>query len=470
MKKRWILCLLLALTLLFGSVATPVFAENSQSGCYGIRASQSLAGSGKVLDTAKSVILYEMTTDTMVYSYNPDQKINPTGLVKLLTVLVALDAGDLDQQVQVYQTTLNTITPGSVSAGLKADEVLSLRELIYCIMVSSANDACAVVAAHLGGNQAGFVQMMNEKAADLGCTGSNFTNAHGLTDPEQYSTARDLAIITKTALENPLFTQLFAVTEHTVPATNKAEERKLTSTNHMMRPQHANYDSRITGGKPAAATNTDRSMICTAEIGTARYLCVVIGARGTVSDNGLVILRYGIFEEVQALMNYARDGFAVRQILDDEQTMYQYPVENGQNDVFLRPSRDMSVVLPVECDISMLTFRHTLEADGCSAPIAQGQKLGSLTICYGELVMGSCDLLAATSVETAGSTILEAERLDVPDVGVNAKWKKWLANGLLILLVVAVLAAIAYLAVRLARNAKIRKQQRRRARERKRSR
>ena len=470
MKKRWILCILLVLSLLLGGIVTPVYAEDGNAGCHGISALQSLDRSGKVLDTAKSVILYEMNTDTMVYSYNPDQKINPTGLVKLLTALIALEAGDLDQPVKVYQTTLNTITPGSVSAGLKADEVLSLRELIYCIMVSSANDACAVVAAHLGGNQAGFVQMMNDKAAELGCTGSNFTNPHGLTDPEQYSTARDLAIITKAALENPLFTQLFALTEHTIPATNKVEERRLTTTNHMMRPQHANYDSRITGGKPAAATNTDRSMICTAEIGTARYLCVVIGAKGMVSENGLVILRYGIFEEVQALMNYARDGFAVRQILDDDQTMYQYPVENGQNDVFLRPSRDVSVVLPVDCDISMLTFKHTLDTVACNAPIAQGQKLGSLSICYGEIVMGSCELLAATSVELAGSTITQAERLDGQDAGTNAKWKKWLANGLLILLVTAVLASTAYLAVRLVRNAKIRKQQRRRARERKRSR
>lgn len=470
MKKRWILCILLVLSLLLGSGITPVLADGSQAGCYGISATQSLAGSGKVLDTAKSVILYELNTDTMVYSYNPDQRINPTGLVKLLTVLVALEEEDLDQQVRVYQTTLNTITPGSVSAGLKAEEVLTLRELIYCIMVSSANDACAVLAAHLGGNQAGFVEMMNEKAAALGCTGSNFTNPHGLTDPEQYSTARDLAIITKAALENPLFVQLFGVTEYTVPATNKADERKLTSTNHMMRPQHASYDSRITGGKPAAATNTDRSMICTAEIGTARYLCVVIGAKGTVSDNGLVILRYGIFEEVQALMNYAKDGFVVRQILDDGQTMYQYPVGNGQNDVFLRPSRDVSVVLPIDCDISSLTFRQTVDTAGCNAPIAQGQKMGSLTICYGQIVLGSCDLLAATAVEAAGSTITQAERLDVADGGANAKWKKWLVNGLLILVLTAVLVTIVYVAARMMRNAKIRKQQRRRARERKRSR
>ncbi len=470
MKKTWIICILLVLCLLFGSVAVPAFADESASGCYGISAPQALAGSQKLLESAKSVILYELTTDTMVYSYNADQQINPTGLVKLLTVLIALEKGNLEDPVQVYQTTLNTIAPGSVSAGLKADEVVSLRDLLYCIMVSSANDACAVVAAHIGGSQEGFAEMMNAKAAELGCTASNFTNPHGLTDPDQYSTARDLAIITKAALENPVFTHLFAVTDHTVAATNQSDERKLTTTNHMMRREHASYDSRITGGKPAAATTTDRSMICTAEIGTARYLCVVLSAKATVSQNGLVVLRYGIFEEVTELMNYARNGFEIRQILDDAQPMYQYPVENGQNDVFLRPSRNVSVVLPIDCDISMLTFRHTLDTPVCSAPIAAGQRMGKLTIHYGDLVIGSCDLLSAAPVRADGSTITDAQRLDVVHNAENKAWKKWLTYGMIILLVLLVIAVLVFVILRAMRNAKIRAQQRRRAREHKRSR
>lgn len=470
MKKTWIICILLVVCLLFGSVGVPAYADNGASGCYGISAPQALAGSQKLLESAKSVILYELTTDTMVYSYNADEQINPTGLVKLLTVMIALEKGNLEDSVQVYQKTLNTIAPGSVSAGLKADEVISLRDLLYCIMVSSANDACAVVAAHIGGSQESFVEMMNAKAAELGCTGSNFTNVHGLTDPQQYSTARDLAIITKAALENPVFSSMFAVTDHTITTTNLSEERVLTTTNHMMRREHASYDSRITGGKPAAATTTDRSMICTAEIGTARYLCVVLSAKATVSSNGLVVLRYGIFEEVKELLNYAGNGFEVRQILDNAQPMYQYPVENGLNDVFLRPSRNVSVVLPVDCDISMLTFRHTLDTAICSAPIAKDQRMGTLSIHYGDLEIGSCDLLAATQVAAEGSIITEAQRLNVTQGDGYKAWKKWLVAVFVILLVLAVIAVLVFVVLRVMRNAKIRAQQRRRARERKRSR
>ena len=470
MKKSWAICILLALTILLGCFPAPAFAASAGESCYGLDANRGLDPSGKILETAQTALLYELNTDTLVYSYQADKQINPTGLVKLLTVLVALERGNLDDMVTVYQKTLNTVAIGAVSAGLKAGEELPLRDLLYCIMVSSANDACAVLAAHLGGDQEGFVKLMNEKAQELGCTGSNFTNAHGISDGLQYSTTRDLAIITKAALENPLFCEMFALTGYTVAATNKSQERVLTTTNNMMRPGMGNYDSRVTGGKPAAATTTDRSMICTAEIGSARYLCVVMNAKGSVSDSGLVILRYGIFEEVSALLSHAQSGFEVRQILDDSQVMYQYPVEDGENDVLLRPSQDVFTVLPKDCEADKLTFRHSLLTSSIQAPVSVGQKMGMVTILYGDLVMGTCDLLAMTAVSPDGSTIVEGERYDVVIVEKTPAWKQWLTLGLSIVLALAVVSVLVYALVRWLRNSRIRAQQRRRARERKRSR
>lgn len=470
MKKRILICVLLACCLLFCSILTPTYATEGQASCHGIGAGNALDGSRKLLETAQSVILYEMNTDTMVYSYQPDKQINPTGLVKLLTVMVALENGNLDDMVKVYQTTLNTVAIGSVSAGLKADEEISLGDLLQCIMVASANDACAVVAAHIGGSQAGFVEMMNAKATALGCTGSNFTNPHGLTDPAQYSTARDLAIITKAALEDPLFCQMFAALEYTVPATNRAEARKLTTTNHMMRLGHANYDSRVTGGKPAAATTKDRSMICTAQVGEARYLCVVMNVKAEVSNDGMVILRYGIFEEMTALLSYAQNGFAVRQILDDGQPLYQYPVDNGENDVFLRPARKVSVVLPVDCDMTALSFDHRLNTASCTAPIAAGQTMGSLTISYGNMILGNCDLLAMSAVASAGTTITQAHRLDVAEGEQTPLWKQLLTYGFVAVLVLLILLLVIYILIRALRDGKVRAHLRRRARNRKRSR
>lgn len=470
MKKSLPICLFLAIYILLSMFALPTSAEMGGVSCHSLRADVALDNSGKKLDTAKAVILYELNTDTLVYGYNADKLVNPTGLVKLLTVLVALENADLDEMVTVHQSTLNTVAIGSVSARLKAGEELPMRDLLHCIMVASANDACAVVAAHIGGDQAGFVHMMNEKARALGCTTSNFTNAHGLTDDAQFSTARDLAIITKAALEDPLFCEMFGMTSCTVAATNKSDERNFKTTNNMMRDNAANYDSRVIGGKPAAATTTDRSMICTAQIDTARYLCVVMNAKGTVSEDGLAIVRYGIFEEMSALLDYAQEGFEVRQILDDSQAMYHYDVYGGENGVALRPSRDISVVLPKECDVNKLHFSHTVDMMSLNAPVEQSQKLGQLTISYENLIMGTCDLLAMHAVAQAGSTILDADRLDVVAQDDTNIWKQLLSYAAFILLGILILVALITAAIRALRNAKIRKEQRIRARNRKRSR
>lgn len=469
MKKNLPICIILVICLLLGSAPLPVAAGNDDVSCHTLWADIPLDSSGKKLDTAKSVILYELSTDTLVYGYQPDRQIDPTGLVKLLTVLVALEKGNLDDMVTVHQSTLNTVAVGAVSAKLKAGEEISLRDLLYCVMVSSANDACAVIAAHIGGDQAGFVSMMNAKARELGCTASNFTNAHGLSSENQYSTARDLAIITHSALQNPTFAEMFAVTGYTVAATNKSEQRELKTTNNMMRQNLSNYDERVTGGKPAAATTTDRSMICTAQIGTANYLCVVMNTKGEVSEDGLSIIRYGIFEEMSALLDYAQAGFEVRQILDDSQALYQYDVPGGENGVILRPASDVSVVLPKDCDVEKLGFTHQVDASGLSAPISIGQKLGSITISYGYLIMGSCDLLAMHPVAAQGTSITPSQRVEVDRQEKTSIWKQLIVYAAFILLgILAVVAMISTL-VRAVRNAKIRKQQRRRARNRKRS-
>lgn len=470
MKKTFPICIILAFCLLMGSIALPVSAANEGVSCHTLQADVALDGSVKKLETAKAVILYELNTDTMVYSYNADKRINPTGLVKLLTVLVALENGNPDEMVKVHQSTLNTVAVGAVSAKLKSGEEISLRDLMHCVMVSSANDACAVIAAHIGGDQAGFVEMMNAKAKELGCTASYFTNAHGLTDENQYSTARDLAIITKAALENPAFREMFGMTAYTVEATNKSDARNLKTTNNMMRENMANFDPRVTGGKPAAATTTDRSMICTAQVGTANYLCVVMNTKGEVTEDGLSIVRYGIFEEMSALLNYAQSGFEIRQILDDSQAMYQYAVFGGENSVILRPSRDVSVVLPKDCDAEKLGFTNLVDSGALSAPVVMGQRMGTLTISYGNLIVGSCDLLAMNGVAPMDSTISDAQRLDVDRGETESIWKQLLSYAAFILLGVIVLILLIKWLIRWIRNAKIRKEQRTKARKRKRSR
>ncbi len=461
-------CLLLSVTAIY---ATEPRSEAVTSGCCTIRAAFPLGGSEKLVETADAVLLYELNTDTLVYGWNIDQIIDPTGMVKILTVLVALEQGNLDDEVTVKRSTLNTVTIGAVSAKLQADEVIQLRDLLYCVMVSSANDAAAVLAEHIAGSQTAFVEMMNAKAAQLGCSSSMFANVHGLSGTQQYSTARDLAIITEAALENPLFAEMFCADSYTVPATNKSDERYILTTNYMMSKESIknHYDSRVTGGKTAAASLTDRSLICTAEVDTSRYLCIVMSAEAEVSEDGFVVKRYGSFEETKAVLDYGFGNFAVRQVANTCQAFAQYSVSGGQNDVTVRVDEDLYTVLPKDFLPENLWYDTVMDAELLQAPIAQESVLGTLRVRYGNIILGTADLVAMHSVVAQGSVIIDGQPLeqDEPD---RIDYKGLLIRVGLILAGILLVAAIVLVLIRVLHNVRKKQMYRRRKRNRRRSR
>ena len=478
MKKMSIISVVLILCLLLQVPIVPALADQENalaitSGCHSLRGEKPLGGSQQKVETAKAVILYELNTQTLLYSYNPDMQINPTGLVKLLTALVALEKVSLDEEVTVKRSVLDTVAIGSVSAGLKAGEVVTVRDLLLCIMVASANDAAAVLANYGGGTQTEFANMLNAKAQALGCTDSNFVNAHGLKAEGQYSTARDLAIITEAALQNEMFVEMFEAKNCVIPATNMSNERKLNTTNHMMSDAviQTHVDARVTGGKPAAATNTDRSMICTAEVGSSRYLCVVISAAAEVSEDGLSITRWTIFEEVSFLLDFGFANFSVRQILDSRQALYQYTVADGEHDVVLRPAKSLSVVLPLDYDAEKLKFDNVVEASGLKTPICQGDALGTLQIYYGNICIGVCDLAAMHDVQGAGNQMNDIERIEpVITQQKRFQWKTVLIWVAISIGAVAFCALAVFIGIRVVSNAQLRAQHRIRARNRRRNR
>ncbi len=441
MKKFTIIllicCMLLPL-LPLTAYGTPAQANS----CSTLQAGKPLVRDEGYKGTAKAVLLYELESKTLVYAHNPDVKINPTGLVKLLTALIVIEEGNLEDVVTVKRSTLNSVGIGSVSAGLKAGEEIALKELLYCVMVSSANDAAAVMAEHVAGSQAAFVEKMNARAATLGCANTHFTNVHGLQDERQYSTARDLAIIVEEALKNPQFTHLFGVMNHTVPATNLSNSRQLTTTNYMMDEERKYYDARVTGGKPAAATSSDRSMICTAQSENGQYLCVVISAKAKMS--GSSVTRYTNFDEARDLLDMGFEGFAVQQVLGTEQPFGMYPVSGGENHVVVGPDQEVFALLPLEFDASQLHFRDKREEQRLVAPLTAGTTVGTLQIFYEDILIGEANLQARHDVAPLGTTITT----DAAQNSGGSLFGKILKWGGIILLVLLLAAAAALLVIR----------------------
>lgn len=171
-----------------------------------------------------------------------DQQLFPGSTVKIMTTLLALENSQLTDQVTMTATGVSGVTDGGANISANLDEVFTMEQCLYAIMLVSANDIALQVAEHLAGSVEGFVQMMNQRAAELGCTNTVFTNPTGLSDENQHTTAHDMALIMQAAMENETFRTIAGALSYTISPTNiSGGERVLTNNFSMMSAANAAY-------------------------------------------------------------------------------------------------------------------------------------------------------------------------------------------------------------------------------------
>ncbi len=471
MKQMRKVCLLgiCILWLALQCFAVPAAAQQGDlpvsSGCYSVDAVKALESQVQVVETAKAVVVYERNSGTMIYNWNADSRIYPASMVKLMTALVALERTDLSQKVRVTQGALNRVPIGALTTGLKAGEELTLEQLLYCMMVASSNDAAVVIAEFVGGSQEGFIAKMNEKARQLGCTDTNFSNVHGLHSEQTYTTARDVCRILLAGLEDPRFRDMFTAKTYKIPATQQSEERNLRSTNRMMMTSYQeHYDARVTGGRTGATDAAGRCIAVTAEANGMELVCVLMGAEPTYSEDKQVVLRYGSFEEMAELLNYAFEGYAVHQLAAEGQILTQMEVVNGANHVAVHPNSSILAALPADADLQNL--RWELEANTLTAPVEAGQEAGAVQVWYEGICLGQTRLITANSVEVETTLVMPQRPSEMADQG---SWKILLIAVAVIVGVAVVITAVSA-APKIIRKIKIRIMRRRRRQNRRRMR
>ena len=206
MKKYHFLSYLLCIALLTALFAVPALAlEDPEPRC-------------------GAAIVVNGDTDEVLYSKNGYDRMYPASITKIMTsllVLEALERGDftLDTQVTASYSAIAAITADSSTAGIKVGEILTVEQLLYCDMVSSANEACNILAELVGGSINGFAELMNAKAAELGMENTHYVNANGLHDPNHYTSAYDIYIVAKEAMKYDLFRKMVSTTKYVIPAT-----------------------------------------------------------------------------------------------------------------------------------------------------------------------------------------------------------------------------------------------------------
>ncbi len=354
---------------------------------------------------AKAALLVDRNTGAIIYAMNEHDELYPASLTKIMTCLLVLEAIDegrlkLSQEVTATPTALEGLAEDGSTAGIEAGEVLTVEELLYCLMVVSANEAGAILAEKLSGSVESFVDRMNAKAQKLGCENTHFMNPHGYHDSQHYTSAWDLYLITKAALEYPMFMTICDASSHTVPATNMSDERVLNNTNFLIRSGREYYNADVHGVKTGSHSAAGNCLVTTAQHARMDLLCVILGADRTQDEKGTWWTYSFVYTD--KLYNWAFDNFAYQTVLKEDDVAGEARVALSSKDhVTLRPAKAVELLLPKGVELEELEKRVALKADPAEAPIEEGDVLGTLTVSLDGEELAEVDLLAFTSVEAS---------------------------------------------------------------------
>lgn len=327
------------------------------------------------------VILMEESTGTILYEKNSDEAHYPASITKIMTTLLALENGNLSDMVTFSDDAINN-TEGS---GIARDygEQMTLEQCLYGVMLESANECAYAVAEHVGGTVENFVDMMNAKAKELGCTNTHFANPHGLQDENHYTTAHDMALIAQAAYQNETFRIIIGTKMYTIPPTNKHAEETVLRNHHDMLCTYHNANRKYlypycVGGKTGYTATANSTLVTYAEKDGMTLICVVMD---TQSPNQFI--------DTVNLFDYAFDNFQVLNVSEND-TNYsaETTVDNGNlNNIapFVELDKDAVIVLPKTAEFSDTS--SSVEYNDSDPEIA-----GSITYTYAGRNVGKADI------------------------------------------------------------------------------
>ena len=387
------------------------------NGCRGLNGMMPLDG-GRILETAQSAMVFERNTDTVVYAYNPDLKISPGTLAKIVTALVVAESCELDAKVTCHSRNISRLPAESQNVKLKEGEILTVDDLLHCMILHGANDAAIALAEFVSGNQESFVSLMNSRIKKMGCTATVFGNVHGLDNVAQHTTARDMTKIMVEATKNEVVRDLLFTRKYTVPETNRSKSRPLDCQNYLISeavtPKF--YQEEVTGGLASYTQVAGAGIACTAKYKDLDLVCVILGAvRLFEPDKAWKATYYGNFDEMVKLLDYASSSYRVKRIIYEGQALNQFSVIDGENQVVGAPQVNIDSVLPNGVSMDNLRLELKPVHGGLTAPIQKGQMISTVEVWYRTSCLAEAELYAMSNVrykENADGQTLKDQRTD----------------------------------------------------------
>ena len=342
---------------------------------------------------AKAAILIDGESGQVLYSKNPDEKLYPASITKLMTALIIIEENNLEDIVTVTDTALQNLSAAGSTAGLKQGDSLSVDSLLVCLLVKSANEAANVLAEYNAGSVDAFIEKMNKRAESLGLKNTHFVNAHGLHDDDHYTSARDVAIISQEIVKHPRIAEIVSMAKATIPETNIVYH----NTNSLVSKwnETAYFYQYATGIKTGHTTPAGRCLSASAEKDGRILFSVILGAQKTEA---------GIkedFTETTKMFEWGFSNFQNKTLLEKNAPIAEVKVTlaSDRDHVIAATASDFSGLVPIDYDETKLKLVKNDIPGSLEAPVKKGSKLGTVTIVYDGTELGTVDLLAVDSVE-----------------------------------------------------------------------
>lgn len=349
--------------------------------------------------TAKAGMLVSMDTGEILYSNNIDNKVFPASITKIMTVTLMLEsekydpAGKVAMTKEVEDLILGT---GSAVSNFQIGEEITQLDLVYTVLMSSFGDCAYLAAIYYGGSVDEFVNMMNNKAEELGLTGTHYGNPVGLHDEQTYTTVRDIYTLTTYALKNETFKTVCETPRYTIEATNKSAKRTLSTTNFLQDPNTNYYYQYAKGVKTGYTDEAGRCLVSTASYNGYNYMCILMNCPPNADK------RYEFLESAN-LYRWAFNNFSFKQVANSTEPVCEIPVELSLDTDFvsLYFEKPFVTVLPNGADDSTIVVKTKLSSDKVEAPVKKGDVLGTADIVYAEQVIGTVNLVAGDNVKAS---------------------------------------------------------------------
>ena len=335
---------------------------------------------------AEGAILMDATTGAVLYSKNADEELYPASITKLMCCLVAIENCKLDEVLTASETAIAANSSDGSNMGLRTGEKLTLEELLYGVLINSANEACNVIGEHIAGSMEAYVEMMNKRAEELGCKHTHFVSINGLHNDDHYTCARDMALIGKAFFSHDILCRMASTSKYVIPEGNDHLEHHLHSKNKLYAGGEYAYEG-IVGSKTGFTSHSRQTLVSCAQRGNMRLICVIMMEESPYQ-----------FSDTVSLFNYGFEHFTDISAAENEST---YTIKSSD---FFETDGDLfgasSPLIFVDPD-ALITLPDTLQFSSLTSSLSyigtSDDRIADIDYSYENVHMGSTSILLDTS-------------------------------------------------------------------------